>query len=77
MQSIADILKAKVTSTHKTNRFWLISEQIASLTDTKPTRWLRVVKQHEHACLRAIDDLKEIPARNPVALFLWLLKRYR
>ena len=79
MQSLRDLLPPTMLpkkKEHKTNKFWLISEQIATLTNTKPNRWLRLVKTNEHAVLRALDDLKELAARNPAAYFLWLVKKH-
>lgn len=80
MKSLADIfnerqpLEPKKT---KTNKYWLISEKIAAITGTNPNRWLRMVKNDEHAVLRALDDLKELQARNAAAYFLWLVKKHK
>jgi len=68
--------------THKpkkvTNKYYLIAEEIAKLTDTKPQRWLREVKNHEFAVNRALIDLKEIQnIRKPIGLFIFLLKKYK
>lgn len=78
MESLGDILKDKLTKkARKTNKFWLIAEEIAAATNTKPIRWLREVKSNEFAVQRALIDLKELQARNPAALFTWLLKKYK
>jgi len=78
MQLIGDILKSKVSlkSSHKTNQFFLVAEEIAKLTDTKPHRWLRDCKNRPHAVQRALDTIKELSPRNPAAYFLWLVKHY-
>lgn len=61
----------------KTNKYFLIAQKIADATGTKPQRWLREVKNHEHACERALNDLRELQARNAAAYFLWLLKKHK
>ena len=62
----------------KTNKIFLVSEEIAKLTDTKPSRWYREVKNHDWAINRALNDLKEIKnIKNPVGLFIFLLKKYK
>lgn len=80
MLAISELLPEMMTRevpAHRTNKFWLIAEKIAAQTGTKPNRWLREVKSHEHACQRALDSLKELSPRNPAAYFQWLLKKYK
>ena len=81
MQSLREIIsnRTEKTTNRKTNRFWIIASKIAFLTDTKPNRWLREVKNNEYAITRALIDLEELKdrARAPVALFIWLLKKHK
>ncbi len=80
METIEDILnRRQPQSNRKTNKYWLISCKIANLTETKPNRWLREVKNHEWAVNRAIDHLMESQnvSKNPIGLFIWLLKKYK
>lgn len=61
----------------KTNKYFIIAAEIAGATGTKPQRWLREVKNNQHACERALNDLRELQARNAAAYFQWLLKKYK
>lgn len=64
-------------TTYKTNKFYLLAEQVSLLTGEPATRYLRLVKYHEQAVIRALANLKELSPRNPAAYFLWLVKRYK
>jgi hypothetical protein len=79
MDSIRNLLTNRV-SQKKTNKTWLIAEDIAKLTGTQPKRWLRMVKKNERAAQRAIDNLKELISRggvkNKAAYFIWLVKHF-
>lgn len=78
MESIKDLLPAlQPVSGRKTNKFYVMAAEAASLTETTPQRWLREVKLHESAFTRALVGLKEAKANNPAALFTYLLKKYK
>lgn len=58
-----------------TNKYYLIAEDVAQATKTKPVRWLREVKNNEQAVIRALARFKEANnVKNPAALFTWFLK---
>ena len=82
MDSIKNIITQLhlISPSHKTNKFWLLAEEIAEITGTKPNRWLRMIKTNELATERAKVDLKEFiklgGVKNPLAYFIWLHKKY-
>lgn len=79
MEPISKLLQFKAKTKfkkHKTNKFYLIAEDIAKITKTKPLRWIREVKRHEWAVNRSIIEYKEAKnIRKPIALFQYLLKK--
>lgn len=77
MDHISLSLPSLVVSKTKTNPTYLLAEQIADMTKTKPVRWLRECKQHQWACERALIELKDAKAKKPIALFTYLLKKYK
>jgi hypothetical protein len=64
----------------KTNKYWLIAEEIAKITRSTTARWLRSVKTQEYAVNRALVELKEVitsgKIKNPIGYFVFLLKKY-
>lgn len=80
MDSIQSLLKFRTIKKTNTNKTWLLAEEIAEITGTKPNRWLRMIKQNELATERAKIDLKEFlklgGVKNPVAYFIWLYKKH-
>lgn len=80
MQSLGEILTNREDGKkRKTNHLWIIASKVASLTDTKPNRWLREVKKYEHEVNRALIDFQETgsKAKIPIALFLYLLNKHK
>lgn len=76
MDSIQSLIKLNIPK--KTNRFWLLSEEAAKITDTKPQRWLREAKKNPELFEKTITELKDLientKVRNRAAYFIWLLK---
>jgi len=78
MELIKKLLKKYKSSTKKTNKFWILSCDIAKLTKTTPNRWLRDCKNHWDTINRAIIEFKEArEIKNKVALFIWLFKKHK
>lgn len=61
----------------KTNPIYVLAEEVAAATHTTPTRWLRECKKYEWEVRAALRDLKMAPAKKPIALFTFLLKKYK
>ena len=81
MDNIGDLLKARLVKKSKTNKTYLIAEEVAGLTNTPVKRWLRPAKDHEWALRRSIDELKDIDQdghiKNRASYFTWLYNKYK
>lgn len=78
MESIRNLLLNRKINKAKTNKIWLISEEIATVTNSTPQRWLRQVKKNPDYMLIKLANFKEIlkisTPKHRLSLFLWLLK---
>lgn len=78
MDCIKQILKLNIP-TKKTNKYYLLSEEIAKITKTKPLRWIRTCKKNPVVFEKTITELKDLiehtQVRNRSAYFIWLLKK--
>jgi hypothetical protein len=66
----------------RTNKYFLIAEEIARLTGDTPLRWVRDVKQHPWAAETALRVLKERikscgKPKNVGAYYTMLFKKYK
>ena len=81
MENIRGLLKDKIVKKKSSNKVWVMAEEIAKITHTKPNRWLKLVKQEEWLMKRTLDELKDlsrvVEVKSPVAYFLWLYKKFK
>jgi hypothetical protein len=65
------------TKKKATNPIFLKASEIAKITGTTPTRWLREVKNHPWAVDRALNELKDLTPNSKIKYFQWLLKKFK
>jgi len=80
MDSIKDLLKNRKVVKTNTNKVFLLSSEIAEITNSDARRWLRQVKKDftfmetKLAVFRDMVKNSPTPIRCRISLFLWLLK---
>jgi len=84
MDSLKNLLANKHLTKKPTNKLWLLSSEIAEVTNSNPKRWLRLCKTKFDFMYRKLAEFKEIieQARSKqqkinckISLFLWTLRR--
>jgi hypothetical protein len=83
MESIGNLLPQVMPKLgKKTNKFFLLAEEITKITREPVTRRLREVKQHQWAAETALRTLKERIAtsgrpHNPAAYYTSLFRKFK
>jgi len=78
MDSIKDLLQNRQIKKTNTNRVFLLSAEIAEITNSDVKRWLRICKKDYNKMTMVLSDFRDILRRQPVrhrlSYFLWLVK---
>lgn len=78
MDSIKDLLQNRQVKKTNTNKIFLLSAEIAEITNSDPKRWLRACKKDYNKMTTVLSDFKDILRRQSVrhrlSYFLWLTK---